>query len=91
MDSLLPALNHMSRHQRMQPFQPEACGFGFAVPEHPRLYDLVRLAPKAGHNANGVFNGDARYIGLRKHQEKGRAGLLPSIEALCLKMPRTRN
>jgi hypothetical protein len=36
----------------------------------PRLDDLIRLSPKAGHDANRVFNDYSGYIGFGKHHEE---------------------
>jgi hypothetical protein len=45
--------------QQRQVLEPEARCFGFAMPELPRLDNLVRLAYLAADDADGVLYGDA--------------------------------
>ena len=57
-DLLSAALDDIRRGKWRQVLQPEAGCLGFAVTEHPRLDDLIRLAVDTGHDTDRVFDGD---------------------------------
>ena len=52
---VLPAFDNLRVSQRWESFQPKARRFRLAMPELPRLDDLVGLAPHPGHDANRVL------------------------------------
>lgn len=71
-------------HQRRQPTKPQARGFRLVVTEHPRLNDLVRLAPHRRQDRHRLFDGDAADMIGTAHNlhDEGDAELLASVHAL---------
>lgn len=64
---VFPAVGDIRGSQPRQTLQPQAGCLGFAVPKHPRLDYLVRLADHAGNNTDGIFNTDPWNV--RFHQQ----------------------
>lgn len=84
---VLSAGNDIGRHQLRKPFQPQACSFGFSMPELPRLDNLIRFAVQPRHNANGIFNGYSKDGGIDYLHEKSYGCLLPAIRTFSSKVP----
>ena len=64
------SIDDVGRQEKRQAFQPKACSFDLAMPELPRLDDLVWLAPTCRHQADGIFDGDLRNIGIGEQHEQ---------------------
>ena len=63
-------IDDIRRLQEWKTFQPKTCSLGFAVPELPRLNNLVWLAPAARHQADGVLDSDLRDVGVGEQHEQ---------------------
>ena len=63
-------IDDIRRLQEWKTFQPKTCSLGFAVPELPRLDNLVWLAPAARHQADGVLDSDLRDVGVGEQHEQ---------------------
>ena len=63
-------IDDIRRLQEWKTFQPKTCFLGFAVPELPRLNNLVWLAPAARHQADGVLDSDLLDVGVGEQHEQ---------------------
>ncbi len=63
-------IDDIRRLQEWKTFQPKTCSLGFAVPELPRLDNLVWLAPATRHQADGVLDSDLRDVGVGEQHEQ---------------------
>ena len=63
-------IDDIRRLQEWKTFQPKTCSLGFAVPELPRLNNLVWLAPAARHQADGVLDSDLWDVGVGEQHEQ---------------------
>jgi hypothetical protein len=66
MNARSSSIDYVRRREFREPFQPKARGFDLAMPELPRLDDLVGLADSATDNADRVFDGNAWYRGIHQ-------------------------
>lgn len=59
---MFPALYDVRRSELWQPTQPQTGCLRLAMSELPRLHDLIRLAPQAGHDAHGILDAHSRHV-----------------------------
>jgi len=57
-NSSMATFNDVCRDQFRQTFQPNTGCFGFSVPKHPRLNDLIWLTKLSAQNPNRIFPGN---------------------------------
>ena len=84
----LPALHDVRRLKLWEPFEPEARCLRLAVPELPRLNDLIRLPDLRRDHGYRVLDcnpGDRR---CHEKTDKIERPLLPTIRDLLCEMPR---
>jgi hypothetical protein len=83
----MTTLYDIRRHKLRQVLEPQAGRFSLAMPELPRLDDLIRLANAAADNRNRVLYCDPRYRGVHESVNELKRRLL--FHYLVLEPPRT--
>ena len=79
------AFNHLRRLQAWQVLEPQAGRLGFAMPELPRLDDLMGGGNRAADNADRVL--DTPTVDWCRHQQPHKIQRLSLLTLLAVEMP----
>ena len=86
----VPTVHQLCGLEFGQTFEPEARCFCLPMSKHPRLDNLVGLAPAGRHHTDGVLNGE--FLGSSERQKKLRGYILSLYPVLrCLEPSRARD